>query len=60
MTANSVSGRVNVVREQLTPAQLAVGLVVVAAIGFVLAFMQDPLVHDSLHAFRHSVGITCH
>lgn len=35
-------------------------IMIVAAIGFTLLFMQDPLVHEALHDFRHGAGITCH
>jgi cobalt transporter subunit CbtB len=36
------------------------GLLLIAALGFALLFVQEPLVHDSMHNFRHAAGITCH
>lgn len=60
-TANdTVHGRIDHVRLELTPAQLATGLALVAALGFALLFVQEPMVHDSLHNVRHAAGITCH
>lgn len=55
----TVSERFGHVRTTLTPTQIAVGLSLVLATGLVLLFLQDPLVHDTLHHFRHGVGITC-
>ncbi|WP_435066683.1 CbtB domain-containing protein [Haloplanus sp. C73] len=62
MTAevNTVHGRFERVRTELTPMQMAAGLLFVAALGFTLLFVQEPLVHDSMHNFRHAAGITCH
>lgn len=60
VTNDTVHGRIELVRSQLTLAHIAIIVALVAAIGFVLLFMQEPLVHDSLHNFRHSIGITCH
>ena len=57
---NTVNGRIEQVRMELTPTQLAAGLLFVVALGFTLLFVQEPLVHDSMHNFRHAAGITCH
>jgi cobalt transporter subunit CbtB len=59
-TNDTVHGRIEHARIELTPTQVAIGLALVAALGFVLLFMQAPMVHDSLHNFRHAVGVTCH
>lgn len=60
-TANdTVHGRIEQARTQLTPTQVAVGLALVVALGFALLFVQEPMLHDSMHNFRHSAGITCH
>ncbi|WP_136715576.1 CbtB domain-containing protein [Halorientalis salina] len=60
-TANdSVHGRIERARLELTPTQVALGLALAAIIGFTLLFFQEPLMHDSLHNFRHGAGITCH
>jgi hypothetical protein len=57
---NTVHGRIERARAELTPVQTAAVLLLVAALGVSLLFVQDPLVHDSLHNFRHAAGITCH
>jgi hypothetical protein len=57
---NTVHGRLEQARTELTPTQLAVGFAFLAALGFTLLFLQEPLVHDSMHNFRHAAGITCH
>jgi hypothetical protein len=59
-TSDTVHGRIERLGTELTPAQLAAGLLVAAALGFTLLFVQDPLVHDAVHNFRHGAGITCH
>lgn len=56
---DTVKGRIDQARIDLSPAQLAAILAVAAGVGFLLMFVQDPLVHDSLHNFRHLTGITC-
>jgi hypothetical protein len=55
----TVSDRFGHARTTLTPTQIAVGLSLVLVTGLVLLFLQDPVVHDTLHHFRHGVGITC-
>lgn len=60
MTADTVRGRVELATSTLTGPQLALAAGFVAALGFALLFVQDPMVHDSLHNFRHGAGITCH
>ncbi|SEO27896.1 cobalt transporter subunit CbtB [Halorientalis persicus] len=59
-TANTVHGRIERARVELTPTQVAAGALLVLALGFTLLFVQEPLVHDSMHNFRHAAGITCH
>ena len=56
----TVHGRIVQARTELTPTQVAVGLALVAALGFALLFVQEPMLHDSMHNFRHAAGITCH
>ena len=56
---DTVSDRFKYVQRTLTPTQIAIALLLALAITFVMMFMQDPLVHDSLHHFRHGAGITC-
>lgn len=60
ITNDTVSDRIQRATIELTPIRIATTLVLIAAIGFTLLFLQEPLVHDSLHNFRHSIGITCH
>lgn len=59
-TNDSFHGRIESARLELTPAQVALGVALVAALGFALLFVQEPMMHDSLHNFRHAAGITCH
>ncbi|ELZ11696.1 hypothetical protein C479_06562 [Halovivax asiaticus JCM 14624] len=58
--SDTVRNRVRIAQETMTPGQLAALLAFGAAIAFALVFVQEPLVHDSLHDFRHAAGITCH
>lgn len=57
---DTVHGRIERARIELTPTRMALGLALVAALGFALLFAQDPMMHDSMHNFRHTVGVTCH
>lgn len=57
---DTVHGRIARARTDLTPTQAAAALAVAAALGVGLLFLQEPLVHDSLHNARHVAGITCH
>ncbi|EMA44867.1 CbtB domain-containing protein [Halococcus saccharolyticus] len=59
-TNDSIHRRIERARIELTPAQVAAGLAVIAALGFTLLFVQEPTAHDALHNFRHAAGITCH
>ena len=59
-TPQSVGGRVAQATDEFEPLYLAALVAVGVALGFALLFMQEPLLHDSLHNFRHSIGITCH
>lgn len=59
-TTETVHDRIEQASTELTPTQIVAGLAMVASLGFVLMFMQDPMVHDAMHSFRHGVGITCH
>lgn len=60
VTNDSVRDRIQQATSELTPLHLAIILLLVAAAGFTVLFLQDPLAHDSLHNFRHSLGVTCH
>lgn len=57
---NTVHGRIEQARVELTPIQVALGLALVAALGFTLLFVQEPMMHEAMHNFRHAAGITCH
>jgi cobalt transporter subunit CbtB len=59
-TNDTVHGRVEQARVELTLTELVVGLALVAALGFALLFVQEPMLHDSMHNFRHAAGVTCH
>jgi len=56
---DTVTDRFRHAQGTLTMGQLVVGLLLSLAIVFVMVFLQEPLVHDALHHFRHGVGITC-
>jgi hypothetical protein len=60
VATETVRGRIAHARGELTPTQIGAGLLFAAALGFTLLFMQEPLVHDAMHNFRHAAGITCH
>lgn len=57
---DSVHGRIEHARTTLSRTQLVVGLALLLALGAALLVVQEPMMHDSLHNFRHSAGITCH
>jgi cobalt transporter subunit CbtB len=59
-TTETVHDRIEQASTELTPTQVGIGLAMAVSLGFVLMFTQEPMVHDALHSFRHSVGITCH
>lgn len=57
---DTIGGRIERARVELTAAEVAVGLALLAALGFALLFVQEPMVHDAMHGFRHVAGVTCH
>jgi ABC-type nitrate/sulfonate/bicarbonate transport system permease component len=57
---DTVHGRIEHARTTLSRTQLVVGLALLLALGAALLVVQEPMMHDSLHNFRHSAGITCH
>lgn len=59
-TTETVHDRIDRARLDITPTQLAIVLALATAAGFTLLFVQEPMVHDSLHNFRHAMGVTCH
>ncbi|ELY80590.1 CbtB domain-containing protein [Natrinema pallidum] len=59
-TTETVHDRIGTARDELTTGQLLAVFAFVAALTFVLLFLQEPLAHDSMHNFRHAVGVTCH
>lgn len=60
MPNNSVTDRVEQTYIELTPAQMALGIGLVVALGVTLLFVQEPMMHEAMHNFRHTAGITCH
>ncbi|MFA9517172.1 CbtB domain-containing protein [Halopenitus sp. H-Gu1] len=56
----TIHGRIDHARVEFTPTRIALGIMLVAALGFALLFIQEPMVHDSMHSFRHAAGVTCH
>jgi cobalt transporter subunit CbtB len=59
-TNETVHDRIAVARTDVTGTQLALGIGLVALVGVTLLFVQEPMVHDTLHNFRHAAGVTCH
>lgn len=59
-TTDTIAGRIDLAREELSPTTAAAVLGFGIALTFVLLLLQEPLVHDSLHNFRHAAGIVCH
>lgn len=57
---DTVRNRIVRARTDVTPTMAVATLVVAAALGFMLLFLQDPMAHDAMHNFRHAAGITCH
>lgn len=57
---DTVRNRIVRARTDVTPTLAVATLVVAAALGFTLLFLQDPMAHDAMHNFRHAAGITCH
>lgn len=62
MTAatDTVHGRIERARVEVSPTAAVAGLAIVAALGFALLALQEPAAHDAMHDFRHAAGITCH
>lgn len=58
--SDTVRDRFEQVGREARVSEIAAGVALAAAIGFVLLFVQEPMVHDALHNFRHAAGITCH
>jgi hypothetical protein len=59
-TTETVHDRIGTARDDLSAAQLGAIFAFVAALSFALLFVQEPLVHDAMHNFRHAAGVTCH
>jgi len=57
---DTVRRRVDIATSSPSGVRVALGLALVAALGFTLLFVQDPMVHDAMHNFRHGAGVTCH
>ena len=57
---DTVHGRIEQARVELTPSQMGAGLTLIAALGFGLLFLQEPAFHDAMHNFRHAAGVVCH
>lgn len=56
----TVHDRIERARLEVSLSQVTAVVALAAALGFVLVFLQEPLVHDAMHNFRHAAGITCH
>jgi hypothetical protein len=60
MSNNTVKRRIEIARTILTPTQIGFGLLAIVLAGFLLMFVQEPLVHDAMHNGRHMAGVVCH
>lgn len=56
----TVHDRVSHLTTAVSIPTLLTALALGASLAFALAFLQEPLVHDAVHNFRHGAGITCH
>lgn len=59
-SGQTVLDRVQTVQSDLSPTEVGTGLAVGLSLVFLLLVVQEPLVHDAMHNFRHAAGITCH
>jgi hypothetical protein len=57
---DTVRGRIDGARTELTPTAVAIGVGLAVALGVTLLFLGEPLAHDALHEARHAAGVTCH
>lgn len=57
---DTVSDRFDAALASLSAAEIALGLAGVTLALFLLAFAQEPLVHDAMHNGRHAAGVVCH
>ena len=60
VTSHTITDRVEQAYVELTPIQVALAVTLIVALSSVLLFMQEPMVHEAMHNFRHAAGITCH
>lgn len=60
MSTETVHNRFECAKADVPLSVALMAVVLAAALGFTLLFLQDPMVHDTLHEFRHAAGITCH
>lgn len=60
MSTETVHNRFERAKADVPLSVALMAVVLAAALGFTLLFLQDPMVHDTLHDFRHAAGITCH
>lgn len=57
---DTVRNRIGQAKTDVAPTTAVATLIVAAALGFTLLFLQDPMAHDAMHNFRHAAGIVCH
>ena len=60
VASHTIIDRVEQAYVELTPIQVALAVTLIIALSSVLLFMQEPMVHEVMHNFRHAAGITCH
>ena len=58
--SDTVADRIDTARAEIAPTTALSIFAFGAAITFALLVVEEPLVHDSMHNFRHVAGIVCH
>jgi hypothetical protein len=59
-TNDSVSDRIAAARTTVSRTGLGLGVAGLTLALFLLAFAQEPLVHEAMHSGRHVAGVVCH
>jgi hypothetical protein len=57
---HTVSDRIAQASQELSRWEVAAGLVLTTGFLAGLLLLQQPLLHEGLHDFRHAAGVVCH
>lgn len=58
--SDTVADRIDTARAEISPSTAVAIFAFGAGLTFALLLVQEPLVHDSMHNFRHIAGVVCH